>query len=243
MCVVDALRGTEAPQPLRYADAPCTALFPETDARAQPEEKNCLPDAYVPGEKPGRPENADAEEQQLKGEAHGCPIWSLCPRHRSARDLVDSPIWIANPASLIQTAVPRNLNEEQVRYLELACLKSDIVIVDEADSVQMKLDEMFAPSATLVAPGLDSWLDVLHTHKIEELSRQGRRQLTDLEIARWSSALSVVSIAADRLYGRLISDEELRDWADTEYFSPWTLQKPLSYRTWRRVIGLGFSLG
>jgi hypothetical protein len=227
VCVVDALRGTEAAQPLRYADAPCTTLYPEADTEAAVATQDVpeLPAPYMAATEP-TPSDGDADERP-KGEPHGCPIWSACPRHRSARDLVDAPIWVANPASLVQTAVPRNLNDEQVRYLELACLRSDIVIVDEADSVQMKLDEMFAPSATLIKPGLDSWFDLLHTHKIGELSLRGRRQLTDPDIARWSSALSVVSTAADPLYRRLISDPELCEWVETEYFSPWTLQEKL----------------
>nr|WP_062337388.1 hypothetical protein [Herbidospora sakaeratensis] len=224
-CAVDALRSTEAIQPLRYADAPCTALFPER--RPSPGSTHSgivLPEPYRPGETSlERP----ATDDDLKGSQHGCPLWARCPRHRAARDLVEGLIWVANPASLVQTAVPRHLNEERIRHLELACLRSDIVIVDEADSVQMKLDEIFAPSATLVAPGPDSWLDQLHTHKIEELSRRGRLPLTDQEIERWNSALTVVSAATDRLYRLLISDGELLQWADIEYFSPWTLQEKL----------------
>lgn len=224
-CVIDALRGTEAIQPLRYADAPCATLFPEKRRVSYDGGRHIvLPEPYRPGEV------ADVQQttaDDLRGAPHGCPVWARCPRHRAARNLVEGLIWVANPASLVQSAVPQHLNEERLRYLELSCLLSDIVIVDEADSVQMKLDEIFAPSATLVSPGPESWLDQLHTHKIEELSRRGRLPLTDQEIERWNSALTVVSAATDRLYRLLISDEELREWADIEYFSPWTLQEKL----------------
>ncbi|MEV4571612.1 hypothetical protein AB0K16_00015 [Nonomuraea jabiensis] len=220
-CVIDALRGTEAIQPLRYADAPCTALHPE-QGKVQHTSGIVLPEPYRPGE---TAQKRPADE--LWGGQRGCPVWARCPRHRAARNLVEGLIWVANPASLVQSAVPQHLNEERLRHLELACLLSDIVIVDEADSVQMKLDEIFAPSATLVSPGPESWLDQLHTHKIEELSRRGRLPLTDQDIERWNSALTVVTSATDRLYRLLISEEELRDWADIEYFSPWTLQEKL----------------
>ncbi|MEV5409597.1 hypothetical protein AB0K60_12270 [Thermopolyspora sp. NPDC052614] len=229
-CVVDALRGTEASRPLRYADAPCDRLYPEKGRERERAERErtktdvALPERYRPG---GEDDKRTFDQDELRGAEHGCPIWAKCPRHRAARNLVNALIWVANPASLVQTAVPRHLNEERLRYLELACLLSDIVFVDEADSVQMKLDDVFAPSATLVRPGPESWLDQLHTHKIEELSRQGRLPLTDREIERWNSALNVVSAATDRLYRLLISDEGLREWADIEYFSPWTLQEKL----------------
>ncbi|MFG1696026.1 hypothetical protein [Nonomuraea sp. NPDC049309] len=220
-CVIDALRGTEAALPLRYADAPCTALYPERP-QVRHTSDITLPEPYRAGETAPK-----STPEELRGSRHGCPIWARCPRHRAARNLVDGLIWVANPASLVQSAVPQHLNEERLRYLELACLLSDIIIVDEADSVQMKLDEIFAPSATLVSPGPESWLDQLHTHKIEELSRRGRLPLTDQDVERWNSALTVVTAATDRLYRLLISDEELRDWADIEYFSPWTLQEKL----------------
>ncbi|MFD9975914.1 hypothetical protein ACFWZR_16720 [Streptomyces sp. NPDC059017] len=229
VCVVDALRGTEAAQPLRFADAPCTSLYPEKKRVQDGRQKSTLPEPYEPGRRRSLSDNESLPE--TKGTPHGCPVWYTCPRHSAARELVDSVIWVANPASLVQSAVPRHLGDERLRHLELACLRSDIIVVDEADSVQMKLDEIFAPSATLVSPGPESWLDQVQTHRIEELSRQGRLPLTDQEIERWSASLTVVHAATDRLYKLLISDGDLREWADIDYFSPWTLQEKL-LRSW-----------
>ncbi|WP_328718930.1 hypothetical protein OHT52_05070 [Streptomyces sp. NBC_00247] len=229
VCVVNALRGTEAPEPLRYSDAPCTSLYPEKRPSEQPAEAvdqaPALPEPYRPGR--STPRLTETRPTELRGAPHGCPLWHVCPRHHTARELVDALIWVANPASLVQSAVPRHLGDERLRHLELALIRSDMVFVDEADSVQMKLDEIFAPSATLVSPGIDSWLDQVQTHRIEELSKQGRLPLTDQEIERWSASLTVAHSATDRLYKLLISDAELREWADIEYFSPWTLQEKL----------------
>ncbi|WP_212735512.1 hypothetical protein [Herbidospora galbida] len=215
-CVVDALRGVEPTDPLRFADAPCATLYPEHAPEAET-------DDALPDYRPGGPV-AQARPRFMRT-PHSCPIWRSCPRHRAAMEQVDSLVWVANPASLVQSLVARQLNAERLRQLELACLMSDLVIVDEADAVQMKLDGIFSPSATLVQPGPDSWLDGLQTHKIGELSMQGRLQLTDVEIGRWSSALTTVGTATDRLYQLLISSEALRAWVDVDYFSPWTLQE------------------
>ena len=224
-CVVDALRGLEATEPLRYADAPCTSLHP---AASEPAASGgiALPERYSSGQgqsAPARPAIADDRQKP----AHGCPIWSACPRHAVDRELVEALIWVANPASLLQSAVPQHLNQERLRHLELACLRSDIIIVDEVDRVQMQLDTAFAPSATLVVRGPESWLDRLHTHKIDELARQGRLQLSERDVQRWAAALEVVTTATNRLYGMLIDNDDLRTWADIEYFSAWTLQEKL----------------
>ncbi|MYW05300.1 hypothetical protein [Streptomyces sp. SID3343] len=228
VCVADALRGTEAAEPLRYADAPCDQLYPEADVEPDTgSEANLLPPGpYRPREGSVRRPRRGDDTPRL-GKRHGCPLWSVCPRHKSARELVDSLIWVANPAALVLSAVPNQLNEERLRHLELACLRSDIVIVDEVDRVQMQLDDLFAPAATLVTRGPESWLDQLHTHKIGELSNQGRLPLTEREIERWAACLDVVGIATNRLYAMLIADPDLGTWVDTDYFSAWTLQEKL----------------
>lgn len=233
-CPLDALRALDTSEPLRYNDAPCGGLHPVRRVGADEGGDEVAAENALRALERARgaadrqtPEDGAGEEEEWST-PHACPLWSACPRHSAARDLVDALIWVANPASLVQTAVPRQLNAERLRYLELACLRSDIVIVDEADRVQMQLDQMFAPSATLVTTGVsDSWLDQLQTHEIAELARQGRLPLSDQDVERWSAALDIVGTAADRLYAMLIDDEGLRNWAQIDYFSAWTLQEKL----------------
>jgi hypothetical protein len=127
-------------------------------------------------------------------------------------------------ASLVMSPVSAQLSGARLRQLELACLNSDIIVVDESDRVMMNLDMVFAPTATLVSRGPHSWLDTLHTHNIRELSREGRLQLSNRKVRDWEVALSVVTTATNLLYSMLITDEELRDWVGIEYFNSWTLQ-------------------
>jgi hypothetical protein len=161
----------------------------------------------------------------------GCPLWNRCPRHHGARDLVDARVWVATPASLVHSAVPPHQTQARIRYLELACRASDLVIVDEADRVQMQLDTAFAPSTTLVGRSPDSWLDEVQSHKISELARQGRLQLSEQEIDDWTNAVNTVSAAADRLYALLVQNKGLRDWVVADYFSAFTLHQWL-LNTW-----------
>ncbi|MFF2119390.1 hypothetical protein ACFVXH_18895 [Kitasatospora sp. NPDC058184] len=225
VCVVSGLRGVESAEPLRFADAPCTTLFPE---RVVPEtEQDPIDLLEVLREPlPVAPAPSRAEEEP-HGTPNGCPVWARCPRHNAARAQVDALVWVANPASLVQSPVAAHLNDERLRQLELACLRSDIIFVDEADNVQMRLDQIFAPSATLVQPDLESWLDRLHTHKIEELCRKARLPLTDRQVQQWNTALGGVTMAVDPLCRQLITETDIRDWADIDYFSPWTLQQKL----------------
>lgn len=217
-CIVDGLRGLDADEPLRFRDAPCTGL--------QPVQRSARP---LPGLPPQAPVHA-AEDEQVSDSRQAqrmCPLWSACPRHHGARELVDADIWVATPASLVHSAVPKQLNVEQVRYLELACRRSDLIIVDEADRVQMQLDSMFSPATTLVGRSPDSWLDEVHAHKIAELARSGRLQLSDHDVEVWTAAMNTVSSAADRLYAMLMQLPDVREWVLADYFSAWTLQEQL----------------
>jgi len=203
-CALDALRGTEADRALRVADAPCTTLYEPSDASEEEER--------------GRPRRPPRR---------GCPLWSRCPRYHGARDLVTAQVWVATPAALVHSAVPPHQGGERIRYLELACRMSDLIIVDEADRVQAQLDIAFAPSATLVGRSPESWLDEVLVHTVTELSRRGRLQLSAQETDDWCNAVNTVSGAADRLYGLLTKNQSLRRWVTDDYFSPFTLHQRL----------------
>ena len=199
-CVINNLLPTDD-DPLTFHEAPCDNLYSETRAR-----------------------RGDGERMRT-GRRSACPYWSNCPRHHGERALVDAAIWVTTPAGLVESSVPRPQNAERLRYLELACRRSDLVIVDEADRVQMQLDQAFAPAVSLVGgAGNRSLLDDLNTHRIRELAAGGRTQLSDRDVENWTAAVNVVTAATDRLYAMLVGDRELRRWVRVGYFNAWTLQ-------------------
>lgn len=100
-------------------------------------------------------------EQRKPNGAKYCPLYTACPYHQGQRDLVDASIWIATPASLVHTRVAEQINPESVRFAELVSRHSDLVVVDEADRVQVQLDEIFSPNQILCSAGGDGWLDNL----------------------------------------------------------------------------------
>lgn len=193
-CAVDALRGLENSDPLEINGAPCTTL-----------------------------QAVKGEERKLSGAKRGCPMWSACPRHRAARELVEADVWIGNPRSVLHTRVPAHQNAEQMRYLELMARRSDLIIVDEADQVQVQFDLAFAPSVTLYGRYDDSWLDAVTGHKVGELMRSGRGQLTEPLVGDWVNAVEIANAAATRIFEMLLARKDLREWVGTDFFSAFTL--------------------
>ncbi|MFS0695203.1 hypothetical protein [Streptomyces nitrosporeus] len=203
-CALNALRrgGPAAADPLAFGEAPCSRLRPPS----------------IPGR--GTAGNRTSWQKRSKS----CPYWSACPRHHAARALVDAPIWVTTPSGLISSSPPDPQNGERIRYLELACRRSDLVIIDEADRVQMQLDHIFAPATVLASDEDKGLIDGLTRHKIRELAVNGRTQLSERDVETFSAALNTATSVTDRLYAMLVTDYDLRCWVRTGYFSAWTLQ-------------------
>ncbi|WKU03980.1 hypothetical protein [Micromonospora sp. HUAS LYJ1] len=191
--------------PLTYADAPCTRLNPKRKRKPR-----------------------DRELPPFTRDRRVCPFWGRCPRHHGARRLADADIWVATPQAMLDSSVPWPQNPERLRYLELAARRSDLIIIDEADRVQMQLDQMFAPAITLAGEETTSWLDQVAQHKINELVNGQRTQLSNRDVANWTTALNTASTITDRLYAMLVSSWELRKWVSGSYFNAWKLHGRLA---------------
>ncbi|MFF5564038.1 hypothetical protein ACFY7Z_18335 [Streptomyces sp. NPDC012623] len=204
-CALNVRRRESTPsaEPLAFGEAPCTRLRPPSDPRRGR----------------GRGQSSPWQKSQTS-----CPYWSVCPRHHGSRALVEARIWVATPAGLIDSSPPRPQNGERIRYLELACRRSDLVIIDEADHVQMQLDRTFAPAVVLASDQDKGLIDELSRHKIRELAESGRTQLSERDVEIFSAALNTAGAATDRLYAMLVTGHDLRRWVRTGYFSAWTLQ-------------------
>ncbi|KIH97640.1 signal recognition particle [Streptomonospora alba] len=242
-CPVDALRGTESHRPLRLADAPCGTLLPVARHEERGQEGAEESDESVGARLPAGLHELDSNEAaappppEEKSTPHACPLWGSCPRNIGARELTEAQVWVSTPAGLVHSGVPAQMNEERIRYLELAARRSDIVIVDEADRVQMLLDTAFAPSATLVGRSPNSWLDEVSRHKVAELAGQGRIQLSARDVDDWTNAVDTVASATDRCYSLLVNDADLRSWITKDYFSALTLHQWLMANWFPDLLG------
>lgn len=199
-CPLDTLR--QAATPLQVREAPCQHLI-EAD-----------PDASM--------------ERWRDGPRHTCPLWHRCQRHEAARRLVRANVWIATPWSLVHTQVPSPLCHEQMRYLEAAWRRSDLILVDEADQVQANLDEMFASAQVLLGPSEEAWIDEIGARVQAKLRAAGRAPVSSRQIRRFISALNHARTAADIIY-QLLQRDRVRPgrpvltWLDPDYFTAWAL--------------------
>lgn len=173
---------------------------------------------------------AETEESE-QSKTYACPLYSACAFHQAQRDLVEADIWIATPASLIFTRIASQINAERLRFFELVYRRSDLVIVDEADQVQVQLDHFFSPSQKLFGRGGDGWLSSVQQPVVQQLNLEGRRQLADEEINNWCKAHNTVQTVIDRIYAVILtSSAALGKWAEKgEYFTGWLILNEVAF--------------
>ncbi|MEH1938723.1 MAG: ATP-binding protein [Nostoc sp.] len=104
---------------------------------------------------------------------YSCPLAPICPRHIKANTLENAQLIVGTLQGFIQKKVaPHNLTEN-ITILEYLALTTDLLIIDEVDLAQPKLDEIFYPTETLASFDLlqDTWTrteSYQHVHGLME---------------------------------------------------------------------------
>lgn len=77
-----------------------------------------------------------------------CPLWTMCGRNKSVRELTESNIWVGHIRSM-DTKISPHAVQAQIRYFELIARTFDVVVFDEADMVQSDLDSYGAATLSI----------------------------------------------------------------------------------------------
>ncbi|MGB3508596.1 MAG: hypothetical protein WBA93_05030 [Microcoleaceae cyanobacterium] len=117
-----------------------------------------------------------------------CPVWTMCGRNKSARDLLDADIWVGHILSMDTRITPHAI-DEQIRYFELIAHTFDVVVFDEADMVQSVLDNYGA--ATLKLSGAVNSIHLVIQEQIHNRFARGENhRLSDRTVELYSRDLA-----------------------------------------------------
>ncbi|MEM9946373.1 MAG: hypothetical protein AAF810_09960 [Cyanobacteria bacterium P01_D01_bin.36] len=117
-----------------------------------------------------------------------CPLWTMCGRNKSVRELTISNIWVGHIRS-IDTKISPHAIQAQIRYFELIARTFDVVVFDEADMVQSDLDAYGA--ATLSISGSEKSIHRVIQEQIHNrFAGRDNHRLADPDIATFSRHLA-----------------------------------------------------
>jgi hypothetical protein len=152
--------------------------------------------------------------RDIKGDRCRCPLFNVCPVHQARRSMVDAQVWLVNPYSFLHSAAPETLDTTPLRLLEAIYHRSDLVIVDEADRVQVQWDTAFAPLFP-VAGGDDSLLDTLHpVLGAASVGRKGRRKSANAAFNQLINIDGQAHTLANHLFRLIEKNSKLAKWIE-----------------------------
>jgi hypothetical protein len=173
-----------------------------------------------PGEEPCTRLYLLDDEEETANRRKDCPFMPSCPVHLPTSSLAEARIWLVTPASLLASGPQQPLVPENIRNVEMIMRHVDVVLVDEADLVQVQFDDRFAPMEVLVRGRGESWLDRLAVQVSRQVYRSGRPLVgKQAGLDRWLIAHDNTQRAVNRLYILLRESAATRNWLGSTYFS------------------------
>jgi hypothetical protein len=161
--------------------------------------------------------------------SHICPLSHVCPSKQLYRDMPKARLWVTTPGAFAQAALPKYLDARYGNMGELIYEQSDLVILDEAETIVEWFDKTYAQKEDLTngKNGLLDSLDVQISPYLTEQRVQFPHHRHWLFTAR--DSLKPVSNVLSSVREKLI-----QRWVKRNYFSP----NQLAFRLARRLAGL-----
>ena len=170
-----------------------------------------------------------------------CPLFAVCPSKQLYHDMPTARIWITTPGALGKSSLPAQIERRKVHLTEIVYEQSDLVIFDEADTIQQWFDNLFAEEVILTN-GSDGLLDV---EDVETAQALVPRRTQPASTRRWVDAERHSLASISNILSNLTDIEQgilLRRWVGRNYFTALTLAYKLAWRLlglpkWEECLG------
>lgn len=168
-----------------------------------------------------------------KGKAHVCPWSSHCPSKQMYRDMPQAQLWVTTPGAFAQASLPLYLDARMMKMGDLIYEQSDLVILDEVETIMDWFDGIFAERIELTN-GRDGHLDRLDP-QISQFWIANR--ILPPDSRRWLMAAREAPKALSGVLTAIANPAQervVKKWIEGRYFAP----NQLAYRLARRLAGL-----
>jgi hypothetical protein len=195
-----------------FREKPCHKLFPQRrDAE--------------------RLDGAALDEELGSDVTRSCPLWSVCPSHEQQRMAVDARVVVLTPQAFVHMTPDKWTAASHLTLPELFQFEMDLVIIDEVDSVQKVMDDIFAPRSPIMGDEHDVYAPAIGTRSSEALRERSGHQFRRQVNAKWQANFHTFYRLIGSLYALLQNES-----ADLQLFyrnTPFTAGGIL-YEIWRR---------
>lgn len=123
----------------------------------------CILNGFLNKSERIKPGQEPCEKLYKNKKTHYCPFQQICSTHHDVKDLFTNSegekvnVWILNAYSLLSRRLPSSYDQKRRLYIDYVYDYTDLLIIDEADLIQLQLESMFAEGQSLEGKGKDKY--------------------------------------------------------------------------------------
>lgn len=175
--------------------------------------------------------DTEAMDDAADGPNRSCPLWSVCPAQDQQRSAVDAQILALTPQAFVHMTPDKWTSAHHLTLPELFQYEVDLVIVDEVDSVQKTMDDIFAPRSPIMGDERDVYAPAIGARSSEALRVRSGHQFRRQVNAKWQANFHTFYRLIGMLYALLQNEQAT--------LRPFYLNTPFTaggvlYEIWRR---------
>lgn len=176
-------------------------------------------------------DDEEIDDDDDVGAERSCPLWAQCPAQEQQRSAVTAQVIALTPQAFVHMTPDKWTSTRHLTLPELFQHTLDLMIVDEVDSVQKTLDEIFAPRSPIMGDERDVYAPAIGTKSSEALRERSGVQFRREVNARWQANFHIFYRLIGTLYALLQNEQAYL--ADFYRNTPFTAGGIL-YEIWRR---------
>lgn len=141
-----------------------------------------------------------------------CPFLGVCPLHQQQSQLATANVFAMTPQALLHMTVDKAFVSEEMSFPELFQYLADVVMIDEADSVQTTFDAECTQEKDLLSPDASAFMIAnMRTIATSVSDRTGRQYLAATNV-RWHRELNKLQDSISSIYHLLLKQEDRLRW-------------------------------
>lgn len=172
-----------------FREKPCHELYPSRAAEERSSKEPSDPD------------------DDLTRRTRSCPLWNVCPAQEQQRLSVDAQVIVMTPQAFVHMTPDPWVSERLLTIPELLQFTTDLVILDEVDSIQKSLDETFAPRSAIMGDERGVYAPDVGARTSEALRERSGAQFRREINARWQANFYTFFRLIGALYALLQNEE------------------------------------
>jgi len=168
--------------------------------------------------------NIRVKEKNGKEKIYYCPFYERCGAHTMYSQMIEADVWIGSYEAFLQTKCPYQWDKYERTFYELAILWSDLVIIDEVDIAQVRMDDSFKNDLSVVIEDNKGQIDNFF---VDYLTQKGlgvsKKQDHDNMVYVFGTAASIAHSVSRYMFTYILNKPKFFRSLSKKIFTPYQL--------------------